>query len=258
LVEALDYLDEERFYNRPVTISTVYPGPAHDPSIALVLSGADSKRMRWVDARFALLLPPAEATVVIIPDSTPTHAIFDEVLQPLDRINLRGDDLDPGFAVYEADGAAQLLDRTDAPLADFGGAVQLMQARWLSAQVNAGETAELLTIWRVVDPGLVGPVQLPTRTTDAVFFTHVLDEHEDILAQRDALDAPSWDWRRGDFLMQVHPLAIPAGTEPGDYAAFVGIYDLPTGARLPIQAANDDQRGDVIEISPLRVARSRE
>lgn len=256
LVEELAYLDRQRTGHLPVVMSTVYPGPAHDPSIALLLSGSRAQQMRWVDARSALILPDTGLVQVLIPESTPYHPAFEELLRPLDTIALRADDLDPGFTLYEVDGATRLHNPAETPLADFGGAVQLLQAQWLSPQVSAGETAELLTVWQVADPAKVGPVHAPTDTTDVVFFAHVLDQEEGILAQRDALDAPSWSWQKGDIILQILPVMIPAGTEAGDYQVTVGIYDRPTGQRLPLLGTDNEMKDTTIEISPLRVAQS--
>ena len=256
LVEELAYLEKGGAGSVPIVISTVYPGYAHDPSLALVQSGSRAEQMRWVDARYALILPDSDRIQALIPDSTPYHSAFEALLRPLDRITLRSDDLDPGFTLYEVDGAPMLSDPDEIPLADFGGAVQLLQAQWLSPQVTAGETAELLTVWQVVDPTLVGPVHPLTSTTDIVFFTHVLDQEEGILAQHDALDAPSWSWQAGDIILQVLPVAVPAGIQPGNYQALVGIYDRLTGQRLLILSDDDEPKGTAIEIPPLRVAQS--
>jgi 4-amino-4-deoxy-L-arabinose transferase-like glycosyltransferase len=256
LVEELNYLQEKGLRNQPVTISTVYPGPAHDPSIALVLWGTDADQLRWIDARYAMLLPTGSPAQVIIPDSTPYHPAFTEYLQPLERIALRADDLDPGFTVYFLQGADNLLSPVTSPLADFGGAIQLLDAKWLSPQVNPGETAELLTIWRVMDPQRIGPVHSPTSTTDVVFFTHLMDLENQIMVQRDALEAPAWSWKTDDILLQVHPLTIPETVEPGVLPAYVGIYDRPTGVRVPLLGIDEAVDGDFIEISPLQVAQS--
>ncbi len=256
LIEELGYLNEKELENQPVTISTVYPGPAHDSSIAMVVSGTDAEQMRWVDARYAMLLPEGKSAHALIPDSTPYHPAFDGLLQPVERVTLRDDDLDPGYTFFSVDGAADRFPENAEPLADFGGALQLVEAQWLSPQVTAGETAELLTVWRVNDPTLVGPVHLPTSTTDVVFFTHVIDPDQNIVAQRDALDAPAWSWQPGDVILQIHPITVPADIQPGDYAASVGIYDRPTGKRLPLLVGGNEQEESVIEVVPLRVAQS--
>ncbi len=255
LVRTLEHLAANYPDADPILFSSVYPGPAHDSSIALVLGAgrpAISETARWADARRALVVPPA-GTLAAIPSSTPPHAAFIPLLEPLETVDLRPDDLDPRFTVYQiANGPAQaLLDwaQRDEPPVDFNGAAELIGARWLAEAARPGETAELLTVWRVLDPGRAGPVAPPSFTTGAALFAHVLDDAGETLTQHDGLDAPSWAWRTGDLILQVHPLPVPESAAPGEYRAIVGIYDPGSEARLP--ASNG---GDTAAVPPLMVA----
>ncbi len=254
LIAAIDHVRAAYPDADPVLFSTVYPGPAHDSSIALVTAAGHppiSETARWVDARYALVLPPDD-TLAVIPQSTPPHPAFIPLLGALETIDLRPDDLDPRFTVYGIDeDAARALARStlsDAP-ADFNGAAELIGARWLAESARPGEMAELLTVWRVLDPTRAGPVVPPSFTTDAVMFAHVLDGAGGILAQSDRLDAPSWAWRAGDLILQIQPLVVPASAAPGQYAAVTGIYDRASGARLPVVGG-----GDSAAVPPLVVA----
>ncbi len=236
LVEELAYLDRRSIAAEPVVISTVYPGPAHDASIALVLSGDNSAGYRWIDARGALLLPGAGEAYAVLPSSTPPHAAFSRYLEPLDTVTLRPDDLDPQFSLYTLRG--DQIPAAQAPLADYGSAVQLIDLVWLTPRAQPGDTVELLTTWRVTDPASIGPLHPPTFKPDTVFFTHLLDHAGNIITQRDALDAPSWSWHAGDTILQVHKLDLPAVLQTGEYRPFVGIYDRQTGERLPLYDAS--------------------
>ena len=254
LVTALDHVQANYPDADSILFSSVYPGPAHDSSIALVVAAdmpAAGETARWADARYALVIPPEE-TLAVIPYSTPPHPAFIPLLGALETIDLRPDDLDPRFTVYQIDSgnarALVLASQTDERPADFNGAIELIGARWLAESARPGETAELLTAWRVGDPSRAGPVVPPSFTTDAVMFTHVLDGAGGILAQRDALDAPSWAWQTGDLILQIHPLAVPEAAAPGEYAAVVGIYDRSSGIRLPVTTG-----GDSAAVPPLRV-----
>lgn len=236
----------------PVVFSSVYPGAAHDPSIAFVLAAdrpALSRTARWADTRWALVLPPG-AALAVVPASTPPHPALAAWLTALATVEMRPDDLDPRFTVYRLDGdraAADLAAWAVTPV-DFGGAVELVAARWLAEGVRPGETAELLTAWRVLDPARAGPAGPPTFATDAVLFSHVLDGAGGLLSQRDSLDAPSWAWQAGDLFVQIHPLAVPTSAAPGEYAAIVGLYDRESGARLPATG-----EGDTAAVPPLVV-----
>jgi hypothetical protein len=250
LVEALGYLEAAEFTG-PLVFSSVLPGPAHDSSVALVVSGNDPAvtGARWTDARTALILPEAPDATLIIPDSTPPHPVLASLLTPLDRVTLAGD-LDPGFTLNRIDeGELRALLRwaaLDPPPAAFDGAAELIGARWLEPDVAPGKTAELLTVWRVLDPTRAGPLVPPSFTTDSVAFTHVLDGAGQVITQRDSLDAPSWAWQPGDLVLQIHPLTAPAAA--GTYSAVVGLYDRLSGARLPV-----DGGGDTAPVPPLIV-----
>lgn len=256
LVAAIDYLQEKPVVE-PVVFSSVYPGPAHDPSIAQVLTASDPlPAQRWVDARYALTLPQNDSARAIIPAATAPHPVFAPLLTPLETVSLRPDDLNPAFTSYTLNATASWWPADAVPV-NFGDAVQLMHAEWLQTTVAPGETAELLTIWRVTDPARVGPAVPPAFTTDAVLFTHVLWSDGTILTQRDALDAPSWSWQAGDVILQVHPLFVPAETTPDSYTAVVGIYDRSSQQRLPVLDETGAQVDTVTAVAPLVVTGNR-
>jgi hypothetical protein len=251
LVEELDYIEANYPDADPILFSTVYPGPAHDSSIALVLSKrpAVGETARWADARYALVAPPGE-TLAVIPHSTPPHPAFIPLLEAIETIDIRPNDLDPRFTLYRLDGEATVAALTaggqlERPV-DFNGAIELVATRWLSEAVRPGETAELMTVWRVLEPTRAGPLAPPSFTSDAVLFTHVLDGAGGILTQRDGLDAPSWAWRTGDVIAQIHPVVVPESAAPGEYPTVVGIYDRASAARLPVVGG-----GDTAEAPPL-------
>lgn len=256
LIESIRHVTTSYPDSDPVLFSTVYPGPAHDSSIALV-TAADhppvGQTARWVDARYALALPPA-TTLAVIPYSTPPHPAFIPLLGALETIDLRPTDLDPRFTIYEIDsGQARALARwagSDEAPVDFNGAIELIGARWLQEGVRPGETAELLTVWRVLDPARAGPVVPPSFTTDAMMFSHVLDGAGGILTQGDRLDAPSWGWQTGDLVVQIHPLVVPESAAPGDYPAIIGIYDPTSKARLPVVGGGDAADAPSLVIEP--------
>ena len=256
LVESIGHLQANYPEADPVLFSSVYPGPAHDASIALALAAdrpAVGRVARWADAHYALTLPP-ERVLAVIPHSTPPHPAFIPYLEAIETIDVRPDDLDPRFTLYWIDGPATAAALTAAGAlpqpVDFGGAVELVAARWLGEATRPGETAELLTVWRVLDPARAGPVAPPTFTTDAVTFAHVLDNEGGILAQSDRLDAPSWAWQVGDVVAQIHPLVVPASAAPGEYAVAVGVYDRATGTRLATATGEDTAAAPLLTVAP--------
>ncbi|MCI0397188.1 MAG: hypothetical protein L0332_35380 [Chloroflexi bacterium] len=257
LVEALATLVAEA-RDGPVVVSSVYPGAAHDPSIARVLLSGQTAGLRWVDARYALLFPGGQPSLAVVSSATPLHPALARLARPLQTVSLRPDDLDPAFTLYQlqVEGGWLPAGPASAPAGamNFGDAVYLIGGRWLAENVRPGETAELLTAWRVVDPARVGPRVPPAFETEVVFFTHVYDPAGNIVAQRDALDAPSWGWQPGDVILQLHPVYVPLETAPGIYETAVGIYDRASGARLPALAAGGAVAGDQAIVVPLRVS----
>ncbi|MFO7536482.1 MAG: glycosyltransferase family 39 protein, partial [Chloroflexota bacterium] len=257
LVETIRY-GQERVdpASTPLLISTVYPGPAHDYSISLVLAPDWAPSTRWVDARQALLLPAGGNGQAFIPASTPPPEAFAELLRPLQHIDLRPHDLDPYFVHYALQPLPDAWLTSDRPLADFNGAVDLMAARWLADETPPGGVAHLLTIWRVVDPAQVGPLVPPAHTTDVALFVHVLDEAGEIVAQHDGLDAPSWSWQAGDWLLQLHPITLPPETAVGSYETVTGIYDKLSGVPTLLISAHDARPDGRVRVERLSVSSS--
>lgn len=252
LVAEIAYLDQQETTS-PVMFSSVYPGAAHDPSIAQVLTAQRPYDSRWMDARYALLIPGAAQA--IIPQSTPLHPALTPYLTQVDSVSLRLDDLDAEFGYYLVNEAAvdELVAGGETAV-NFDNAITLLHSEWLTPNAAPGAVAGLLTVWRVTDPSRIGPIVPPIFTTDVVMFAQVLrPDGSGVLAQRDALDVPSWSWQPDDILIQIQPIAIPADAAPGSYPAIVGFYDRASGRRRPVL----DASGQVVEtfagIRPLSI-----
>lgn len=248
-IAMLDHLETAQ-PTAPVVISSVYPGPAHDPSIALVLAPQLDLRW-WVDARLALLFPDGGGGTAVIPQSTPPHPAFAAWLTPQQTVDLRVTDLDPSFTIYDL--AAPDAAWLNRPTTTFGEAVTLLHAAWLQADYQPGDIATMITVWRVEDPAKAGPLVPPAYSTDAVIFTQVLTDEAQVLTQQDRLDAPSWGWQVGDVFVQVHEMVVPETAVSGDYRTIIGIYDRASGVRLPV-TAGDNVGGDTFaRVHPLRI-----
>jgi hypothetical protein len=251
LVEGLSFLEAEGG-DRPLVISSVYPGPAHDPSIGLVLSPEVSANARWVDARYGLIFPGGGDCRILIPASTPLHPALAGFVEEVTAVSLRPDDLDLGFTLYELNHDSLTQWAAIEPV-NFDNAVSLRAAHWLAETAHSGDVVELVTVWEVVDPTRVGPLVLPFYTTDAVIFTQVLDGAGQVMVQQDALDAPSWDWQAGDVVVQVHPLTIPDTAAPSSYRTIVGLYDKLSGERRPVVAADGSILETFADVPPLQI-----
>ena len=112
----------------------------------------------------------------------------------------------------------------------------------------------LLTVWRICDPGKLGPVPETAYGPHAAFFVHAIDSGGTIVGQEDRLDAPPWNWRAGDAFVQLHRIQIPSEASSGDYDLALGLYNKHDAKRLPaiIEGA---EVGDHILLEGLEVAR---
>jgi hypothetical protein len=229
------------------SISSVYPNAAHDPSITLVLSPDKAMGLRWMDARRGMIAVDGVQNRVIIPASTPPHWAFEGWLTAVDQRTLRPDDLNPSFTIYDLN----IDDFEGDAIANFNDGIALLHAEWLQPATKAGETASLMTIWRVLDPERVGPKSTPLNTTDVVMFTQVFDESGGILGQDDRLDAPSWAWQAGDLIVQIHEIGVGEETAVGEYKTIVGLYDRTNWKqRLPLVNGETFAPVPSLKISP--------
>jgi hypothetical protein len=230
--------------NGPTVISTVYPSAPHDPYIGELYTTHET---RWVDGRLAVILRAETDETplqLLAPASTPLHPFLASFYQQRVKVNVRPDDLDPYFILYQPLTFQETDDGQARPV--LNEAVELRGSGWLAETYKPGDVAELFTGWRVLDPAKLGPIHPPAFKTDLNLFAHILNPDGSIFLQQDRLDAPSWDWQAGDTILQVYPFAIPADAVPGEYTVEVGFYDRPSGERL-----TTSDGADHILIAPL-------
>jgi 4-amino-4-deoxy-L-arabinose transferase-like glycosyltransferase len=247
------YLDTQPA-DTPVAISTLYPGPLHDPYVTDVALNRADLQTQWYDARFALVFPDASEARAVLPALAPLDDAlrpwFEPTAQLLARVELQPDDLVPWFEVYtwQPRRAQAGLPLSDA--VDVGHVVAFVGHRLNTPSVAPGGSVELLTCWRVLDPA-----QLAALDSQLVLFTHVLDAAGQIVGQRDRLDVPTWNWSPGDLFVQLHRFAIDDDLAPGLYSLEVGAYVRAAGyPRLPVyDPRNPAVVADHIPLPPLEV-----
>ena len=248
LVSIADYL-EDGDYSGDVALSSPFPDVPLDPFIADMRLHRKDVRVRWFDARWAVVFPDAERGLFILPPNTPLDPYFAERLdlQLVERVELRPDDVDLYFDVFEwgPRGAfAHALPETPQVVSvggearelpvSLGDGVELVAYDLLTPDVAPGETVTLVTFWRIRDPGALEPVAPQHYGRAAALFVHALDAEGEIVGQDDRLDAPAWDWRAGDAFVQIHRVRLDDGVPPGSYDLAVGIYNRHTAERLPV------------------------
>ncbi|NOR84012.1 MAG: hypothetical protein GQ526_11025, partial [Ardenticatenales bacterium] len=231
-------------------ISTMYPGPLHDPSVAELVIRPTSlvREARWYDARYALVFPRADRARAVFPALTPLDPelqhLFGPVASLMERIELSPDDLSPWFDIYVwAPNAARDRLPLSEPI-DLGHALAFVGYDLRTPAVSPGGILELITFWEPI-------AQMPAGT-DLVLFTHLLGKAE-VAAQQDRLDVPADAWQPGDLFAQLHRFSVPTNL-PG------GLYQLETGAylnavgypRLPVYR-DGEESGNRILLEPIQV-----
>jgi len=257
LVSIADYL-EDGDYSGDVALSSPFPDVPLDPFIADMRLHRDDVHGRWFDARWAVVFPDAAHGLFVLPPNTPLNPYFADRLdlQLVKRVELRPEDVDPYFDVFEwrpravfsdlLPEASQVVsaggESIDLPVS-FAG-IELLAYDLLTLQPAPGETATLVTCWRIRDPDALEPVDPRHYGRAAALFVHVLDEAGKIVGQDDRLDAPAWSWHAGDAFVQVHEIRLDDDAPPDIYDLAVGIYNRHTMERLPIvvEGAEVDDR----------------
>lgn len=218
--------------DKPVVISTFYPMQYHDPRVLEAVLGKDSPSVRWFDGRQALMLPPASTIGLILPAAIPLDETLWALVEPqvtlLERVNLRPDDFSPTYDVYQWS-ATNPLDAFRPAMAvptrpewlpvDLGEHLDFQGYHLAGWTGKPGSAFTVLTLWQVKAP-------LPDDR-DAVIFTQLLDSENQVIAQQDRLDAPSWEWQPGDVFLQLHRLHLAAEASSGTYTLIAGVYTTP-------------------------------
>ena len=235
LVAAARYLDAQP-EGGVVALSSIYPGPVHDPYTLEITLRRTDLSLRWFDGRSALIIPAGDAARYVIPSLAPLDDAVEPFFAPyavhVHTTHFRPDDLTTRFDVYRLDSAAAraaFLPASPLPAADFGPTVRLLGYDLRTPRVPAGGTVELLTFWRVLSP----------CDREAVIFVHLLDDDRQIIGQVDRLDVPTWDWQPGDLFVQIHRFPVNDAAPPGPHPLELGLYTRPDLARLPLTVAGE-------------------
>ena len=91
-------------------------------------------------------------------------------------------------------------------------------------------------------------------------FVHLVDESGRIWGQRDAepVDGlrPTWTWAPGDIVSDPQAFVVDPSAPPGNYRLLVGLYDHPTGRRLPILGAEAPHQDGAVLLQEIQLAQA--
>lgn len=143
----------------------------------------------------------------------------------------------------------------------LGEEIKLVGARLQGIEMVENETVPRVDVANVdgADDGLsLMLAWQPIRPPDVnyVTFIHLIAEDGTLAAQYDRAPlqgvAPSILWREDDILLDAYQLDLPPDLPPGEYQLLIGLYDLATVTRLPVQV-DHVPAGDAIHVATVIV-----
>jgi hypothetical protein len=172
-----------------------------------------------------------------------------------------GDAMDYDVAEYEADfdrltrdgmqsrrgRVVEAAGETES-VVRFGEWVRLAEYSVSPREVAAGEAVDVALFWETL---------LPTGTSYTIFL-HVVDPATNgKVGQLDELPVCGENltslWNPGDVVEDVHSVAIAEDAAPGVYRLLAGLYDVETGARLPVYGPDGVEMGDAVDLGEIVV-----
>jgi hypothetical protein len=136
----------------------------------------------------------------------------------------------------------------------LGEQIKLVGARLQGADLGDGAVPHVEAM--PVLPLMLAWQALRPPAADYVTFVHLIAPDGTVAKQYDRAPlqgvAPTTLWREGDILLDGYDLDIPANLPPGDYRLLVGLYDLATLTRLPVQI-DGMPVGDSIHVATVTV-----
>ncbi len=120
----------------------------------------------------------------------------------------------------------------------------------------AGESAAVALFWHRLEGELD---EAPGALRDAKVFVHVLNGDGRVVAQHDSRPAagarPISGWLAGEYVADLHEVALPPEMEAGEYRYVVGLYDAATGERWPISGQAASANDSLTLPVPIRIER---
>ncbi len=198
---------------------------------------------RWFDARSSFIFPQGATDLILVNSANdnapaPLDSRLTEDLFPIDEptpfatnafsathlvssLNTRLITLTQSMVNWPSE---VQLNAPKFPI-HFGAHADLIGYDVRRSIVQPGKNIRLTTYWRAQNIGL-RPLSI---------FVHVLNDRHAIAAQWDGFTIDQHYIQAGDIIVQVHFIGLPPDFPEGAYDMQLGLYDIETGVRVPIE-----------------------
>lgn len=140
--------------------------------------------------------------------------------------------------------AAPLSPRNSLQV-DFGDWARLAGYDLAAKTFAPGDTVALVLYW----------IGREHNAADYTVFLHLLNQQGQIVAQADASPMqghyPTSVWNDGEWIRDVHRIALPDNLPPGQYTIEIGFYEPASGERVLLQ--NGDAAADHLSLATVQV-----
>ena len=128
----------------------------------------------------------------------------------------------------------EILSAMHALDLSFGSELKLIGYEVVTSEPRPGSTLSLNLYWYA----------LAHLARDYTVFVHVRDPSGSTVVGWDNMPGmntlPTTGWRVGRLVVDVHLVPLPPDMPEGEYHIALGMYDLPTGERLPVRQADGE------------------
>ena len=132
--------------------------------------------------------------------------------------------------------------------ANFSGQLKLLGYSLKAEEIKPGDSVQLTLYWQA----------LANMETSYTVFTHLIDENERIMEQKDNFPVsglyPTTEWTPGETIVDRYEIATSPEIPPGEYSIEIGLYELDSGERLPILDVMGLPQDSRVILGEIRVA----
>jgi hypothetical protein len=145
----------------------------------------------------------------------------------------------------------QMFD-IDHPLnVELGESIRLLGYSLSSSEPTSGDPLTVTLFWQSTSE----------LSADYHVFVHLQNEDGSLVAQHDGVplygERPTWSWQEAEVLQDEHRLLLDDALPDGRYTLSVGMYDYPSGIRLPaVEPGGRRLRENRIVLDEVEVASS--